>query len=86
MNNRSWRKIQIRIKERDHWKCQKCFSDTNLCVHHIDLSGGEQHHIHSNNNDDNLLTLCASCHTKEHWKFTKEKGASNIYEAFGERP
>lgn len=39
--------------------CELCGSDTNLDIHHID--GNWQ-----NNNLDNLICLCRSCHMKEH--------------------
>lgn len=41
--------------------CEICGSDKNLCVHHKDL---DRH----NNSESNLITLCRSCHTKEHLK------------------
>lgn len=43
--------------------CEKCGfvpeDDCQLDVHHIDCN-------HSNNNPDNLKTLCANCHRLEH--------------------
>ncbi len=41
--------------------CQNCGSTKNVGVHHKDRD------IH-NNSEENLLTLCASCHTKMHWE------------------
>ena len=50
--------------------CELCGSDTNLDIHHID--GNWQ-----NNNLDNLMCLCRSCHTKyEKNKFEKEGDAN----------
>ena len=50
--------------------CELCGSDTNLDIHHID--GNWQ-----NNNLDNLMCLCRSCHTKyEKNKFKKEGDAN----------
>lgn len=40
-------------------KCEVCGSKKNLCVHHKDLN-------RHNNKESNLITLCRSCHTKEH--------------------
>ncbi len=51
--------------ERDGYKCAKCGEPENLHVHHKDGSGGKKN---ENNNLDNLITLCNSCHTKEHYK------------------
>ena len=39
--------------------CELCGSDTNLDIHHIDENW-------QNNNFDNLICLCRSCHMKEH--------------------
>lgn len=50
--------------------CELCGSDKNLDIHHID--GNWQ-----NNNLDNLMCLCRSCHTKyEKSKFKKEGDAN----------
>lgn len=49
--------------------CELCGSDTNLDIHHID--GNWQ-----NNNLDNLMCLCRSCHTK--YEKNKDKGVSNL--------
>jgi len=45
------------IKERDKYGCQYCGSIINLIVHHID---GNKF----NNDINNLITLCTSCHGK----------------------
>ena len=47
--------------------CELCGSDTNLDIHHID--GNWQ-----NNNLDNLMCLCRSCHTK----YEKNKGKTKL--------
>lgn len=49
------------ILERDSYTCQKCQKNRNelgvpLCIHHIDNDP-------ENNEDDNLITLCMSCHS-----------------------
>ena len=49
------------IKERDNYTCQKCNkSESNLrvplCIHHIDNNP-------KNNSEDNLITLCMTCHS-----------------------
>ena len=41
--------------------CGVCGSTVNVGIHHKDSDP-------SNNADENLLTLCGSCHTKLHWK------------------
>lgn len=41
--------------------CRKCGSRKLLGIHHKDRNP-------ANNSKENLITLCASCHTKLHWK------------------
>jgi len=41
--------------------CEKCGGDNNLDIHHKDEN-------YQNNNIDNLICLCRSCHLKEHRK------------------
>ena len=57
------KKLRNLIKERDNWTCQACGLKTKntykLCVHHIDEDI-------KNDNLDNLVTLCRSCHTRLH--------------------
>lgn len=61
-NNQTWsnshttaRKINELILHKN--KCEKCGNDINLDIHHIDGNW-------KNNNLDNLMCLCRSCHTK----------------------
>ncbi len=57
---------RIKVLERDNYKCVKCGSINLICVHHIDGSGrGSKNH---NNNLDNLITLCRTCHIEIHRK------------------
>jgi hypothetical protein len=63
------------IRKRDNYKCrlclktrEECFLDTrkDLCIHHRDYDK-------KNNNEDNLISLCNTCHLKtnfnrEYWK------------------
>jgi len=53
--------------KRDRFACRKCGSETKLHVHHIDHSGGENVKKGlANNNLDNLITFCESCHSAVH--------------------
>lgn len=53
--------------KRDNWKCRKCKSENDLQVHHIDHSGAENvKQFNSNNDMENLITLCIPCHSKIH--------------------
>lgn len=51
---------------RDGWACQHCGSKKDIHVHHIDGNGAGVCKEDKNNDLSNLLTLCRSCHTKEH--------------------
>ena len=48
--------------------CEKCgFSNPDgLTVHHIDKN-------RSNNRDDNLITLCGTCHALQHWSGSRNR-------------
>lgn len=68
-----WREIRKEIYKRDNWTCQecgiKCHCKVKIQCHHID--------VNINNNDEfNLITLCASCHMKVH--FTKNDWARRL--------
>jgi len=65
---------KYKVLDRDKYKCQECGTYLNLIVHHIDGNGRGK--IINNNNLNNLITLCNSCHVKLHWKLRKEKYAS----------
>lgn len=56
-----WANIRRRILERDNYKCRmkNCDRIDDLNVHHIDYE-------RSNNDDSNLVTLCAICHKAVH--------------------
>jgi 5-methylcytosine-specific restriction endonuclease McrA len=52
--------------ERDNFTCQHCKTTIDLQVHHIDGKGTTTPREQRNNALDNLISLCRSCHTKEH--------------------
>lgn len=52
--------LKNKIRQRDNYKCQECGlkgSNKNHIVHHIDYNK-------KNNDEDNLILLCNSCHSK----------------------
>jgi hypothetical protein len=56
------KKLKEKIRTRDNHQCQECNYNQNklgykLCVHHIDYDK-------KNNNPNNLISLCISCHAK----------------------
>ena len=56
------------IKKRDKNKCKICNVKNNLHIHHIRNP--------RNHNDNNLITLCSSCHRKIDSIYKKEKKIS----------
>lgn len=77
-------------------ECSWCGTTENLCVHHKDGNNFGKNNIFTNNDIDNLVVLCRSCHGKVHsqekngyWsgKTEIEKGfatiLSGLYEAYG---
>ena len=55
------------VLDRDENKCVKCNSTNRLSLHHIDYSGFFlKKETKANNNLDNLICLCDSCHQKLH--------------------
>ena len=66
LSDRSWDKIRKKVYERDKWTCQ-------ICGKHCQAKDIQCHHItpyRISHNDDmeNLITLCRSCHMREEWK------------------
>lgn len=58
---------RLKILQRDNFICQSCESYcAGLHIHHKDRNP-------LNNNFDNLITLCASCHIKRHHKEDMDK-------------
>lgn len=60
-NTRSaeWKRIRRRILKRDDYTCQRCGDVGNEVNHIIAVSEG------GTDDDENLETLCASCHQPE---------------------
>jgi hypothetical protein len=69
-----WQKRRLQILERDQWKCQKCGNtEEMLVVHHKwygnarDQESGEFRWRYPwEYEDQDLITLCDSCHQGEH--------------------
>lgn len=53
-----WEEIRQQVLKRDEFKCRKCGEDKkSLSIHHIDKNK-------ENNDIDNLITFCGTCHRK----------------------
>jgi 5-methylcytosine-specific restriction endonuclease McrA len=53
--------LRQRILRRDGWRCQSCGSMSNLEVHHKEFRSHSGHDC-----EENLITLCTSCHADIH--------------------
>ena len=61
-----WLLVKSQVHKRDDYKCVKCESEKNLCVHHrtYEFIGSE--------NLDELVTLCKKCHYSFHKTFPNQ--------------
>lgn len=65
-----WRRLRVKVLERDGHRCSRCPATMTLHVHHLTYVrfGGESL--------NDLVTLCESCHEKEHAAQAKVKRAA----------
>ncbi|PYX74320.1 MAG: hypothetical protein DMG72_10425 [Acidobacteria bacterium] len=56
-----YERLREQVLQRDGWKCQCCGTRSNLEVHHKEFrsQGGDD-------SEENLITLCAGCHSLVH--------------------
>lgn len=71
-----WQKLRHKVLERDGFKCTCCGSTENLSVHHVEY----EDFIPWNTSMKYLITLCSSCHYKQH------SNKNNDYEEFLKKP
>jgi len=68
MRDTAWHKLRLIIYARDKWKCQICgihgSRRIKLHCHHI-----VPYRVTQDNSEENLITLCAKCHTTEEQKY-----------------
>lgn len=60
LQSRKWRELRKQRIEKDHGQCAICGSTKNLLVHHTTYEN------YKNENLDELLTLCKTCHYRMH--------------------
>jgi 5-methylcytosine-specific restriction endonuclease McrA len=56
-----YERLREQVLQRDGWRCQGCGARSNLEVHHKEFrsQGGQD-------SEENLITLCAACHSLIH--------------------
>lgn len=57
-----WKDIRQLVLSRDNHTCQHCADTSRLHVHHLTYQHHGEEHLYL----DDLITLCESCHRKEH--------------------
>lgn len=62
--------LALKVYEKCERKCVQCGEINGLVIHHLDRNGRNLENIglKPNNNIDNLIVLCRSCHGKIHGK------------------
>jgi 5-methylcytosine-specific restriction endonuclease McrA len=70
----SYRKLRTEVLERDGWRCQYCGASDHLEVHHI-----RSRSRLGDDTDENLITLCADCHSDIHRSCTVKDGSETTY-------
>ena len=53
--------LRNQVLRRDGWRCQSCGTKSHLEVHHQEFRSQS-----GDDSEQNLITLCAACHTAVH--------------------
>jgi 5-methylcytosine-specific restriction endonuclease McrA len=61
LSPRLYEQLRNRVLSRDGWRCQSCGTMLNLEVHHQVFRSRS-----GDDSDQNLITLCAACHSEVH--------------------
>lgn len=67
------------VFERDNHQCTVCGKKENLSIHHIDGNGWSSPKEEKNNDIDNLITLCHSCHARLHRELEQLERMPGLY-------
>ena len=59
-----YEQLRKHVLRRDRWQCQCCGGRSNLEVHHKEFRSRS-----GNDSEQNLITLCVSCHSLVHRGF-----------------
>jgi 5-methylcytosine-specific restriction endonuclease McrA len=63
----SYETLRQQVLRRDGWRCQLCGTMTNLEVHHKEYRSQS-----GDDSEQNLITLCATCHAIVHAGYSFE--------------
>ena len=70
LNSRRWRALRIRVLTRDLYRCTNCGGAGRLECHHVlPVAHGGKHY-----EENNLATLCRSCHIDHHCQGKRTEG------------
>jgi 5-methylcytosine-specific restriction endonuclease McrA len=61
LDSTSYAALRWKVLERDNWRCQACGGMRDLEVHHLQFRSHSGPDI-----EQNLMTLCATCHQECH--------------------
>ncbi len=61
LDSGSYQQLWEQVLRRDGWRCQCCGSRSNLEVHHKEFRSHA-----GDDSEENLITLCAGCHSLIH--------------------
>ena len=72
LQSNEWKTLRAQALKRDGYRCQMCDSGTNLQAHHVSYE-----HLHTDEELDDVVTLCKECHEKVHAKDLERKQEQN---------
>jgi 5-methylcytosine-specific restriction endonuclease McrA len=61
LDEQAYRELHEKVLRRDGWRCQCCGWMRDLQVHHM-----QSRSLLGDDVEENLITLCAQCHTRTH--------------------
>ena len=62
LDAKSYKKLCLEVLQRDGWRCQSCGARDGLQVHHKQFRSQS-----GDDSEENLITLCACCHSSQHF-------------------
>ena len=80
IRNPIWKITRKKVYKRDNWTCQICKIKCNKYKGQIQCHHIIPYRITQDNSENNLITLCASCHAKEEREYYAHLKANGIQE------